>query len=379
MPPPCSPPQPEQARERLLGGDEFAVILKDLADPLDAGLVARKIIESLTAPMMLSGHEVYVGASIGIATCPEHAVEPDALLRGADTAMFQAKAKGKNNHQFFRPEMVGKAQHRLALESNLRKAVERNELVLHYQPQFDIAIGKVIGLEVLMRWQHPQMGMLQPSEFIPLAEETGLILPIGEWALETVCKQGMSWQRQGIGLTLAINISGRQLQDDKFAERVGDILRQTSFDPNQLELELTETIFMNHPKTIQQLDMLRNLGLSLSIDDFGTGYSSMSYLKRFPVAKLKIDRSFVKDLPHNRDDVEITKAIISIAQNLHMRLVAEGVETKEQMECLRDNGCSIIQGYYICRPMEAAHILDACLERGFNLAEVEASISERAG
>lgn len=346
-----------------LGGDEFAVILKDLAEPQDAGIVARKIIDTLTAPMMLSRHEVYIGASIGIATCPENAVESEALLRGADTAMYHAKSKGKNNHQFFRPEMEGKAQQRLAMETSLRKAVEKDELVLHYQPQFDVVLGRVIGFEALVRWRHPLLGLIGPGEFIPLAEETGLIIPIGEWALEAACRQGRQWHSEGLPLTMAINVSGRQIQEDRFAERVGDILARTGFDSGCLELELAETIFMNHAKPMHQLNLLNSLGVSLVIDDFGTGYSSMSYLKRFPIAKLKIDRSFVKDLPHSRDDVEITKAIIAVAQNLHMRLVAEGVETQGQMECLRDNGCPLIQGYFISHPLEAQQIMGEWLRR----------------
>ena len=347
-----------------LGGDEFAVILKDIAGPPDAGLVAQKIIDTLTAPMLLSGHDVYIGASIGIAICPEHAAEPEALLRGADTAMYHAKSKGKNNHQYFRREMEGKAQRRLTLETSLRKAVEKNELVLHYQPQFDVVARKVIGLEALLRWNHPQLGLLAPAEFIPLAEETGLIIPMGEWAMETACRQVRQWQQEGMALTLALNVSGRQIREEKFAERVAEILRRTGFDARCLELELTETVFMNHAKLVHQLGLLSRLGLALVIDDFGTGQSSMSYLKRLPIAKLKIDRSFVKDLPHNHDDLEITKAIIAIAQNLRMRLVAEGVETQAQMECLRDNGCPIIQGHFISHPVEARQIMDGWLRRG---------------
>jgi diguanylate cyclase (GGDEF)-like protein len=344
-----------------LGGDEFAVILKDIAEPEDAGTVARKIIDTLTAPMLLSGHEVYIGASIGVAICPDHASQPEALLRGADTAMYQAKAKGKNNHQYFHQEMEGKAQHRLAMETSLRKAVERSELLLHYQPQFDMEQHKMIGLEALLRWQHPQHGLLKPADFIPLAEETGLVIPIGDWVLETASRQARLWKLDERGIALAVNVSGRQIQEDKFSERVADILARTGFDPRWLELELTESVFMKQSKVVHQLDSLKRLGLSLTIDDFGTGHSSLSYLKRFPIAKLKIGRSFIKDLPHSRDDIEISKAIIAVAHNLHMNVVAEGVETQAQMECLRENGCPLIQGHFISPPLQASEISDTWL------------------
>ncbi|MCR4304672.1 MAG: GGDEF domain-containing phosphodiesterase, partial [Gallionella sp.] len=277
------------------------------------------------------------------------------LLRNADVAMYRAKEKGKNNFQFYSPAMNAEAPRRLALETDLRRALERREFLLHYQPKVDLASGRVTGMEALLRWQHPKQGLISPLNFIPLLEETGLIVPVGEWVLRSACAQNKSWQDAGLAaLRVAVNLSARQFQQPGLVEMVGNVLAETGLDPGYLELELTESILLEHTEeSLATLRKFHDLGIHLALDDFGTGYSSLSYLKRFPIDSLKIDRSFVRDITTNPDDATIARTVIAMAHSLRMMAVAEGVETREQMEFLRAHECDQMQGYYFSRPLTA--------------------------
>jgi EAL domain-containing protein (putative c-di-GMP-specific phosphodiesterase class I) len=270
--------------------------------------------------------------------------------------MYYAKERGKNTYQFFQPAMRGKALQRLNMENSLRRALEKNEFILHYQPQLDLDSGQIIGAEALLRWLHPDLGTVGPSDFIPLAEETGLIVPLGEWALRTACAQAVAWQAEGLGpIAIAVNLSGRQFKDENLVENLLRIVREAGLDPGLLDLELTESTLMDGSlANMEKLTALRDAGIRFSIDDFGTGYSSMSYLKRFPLNTLKIDRSFVDGIPENHEDVAITTAIIALAQSLNMRVIAEGVETREQADFLKRKGCPHVQGHFFSRPLSAA-------------------------
>jgi diguanylate cyclase (GGDEF)-like protein len=349
-----------------IGGDEFALILPNVTDHAQAEQIAAKCIEAVSGPIDIEGSEIYVTVSIGISLCPHDASEASDLLKQADTAMYHAKARGKNTYQVFLPEMRGKAQKRLILETSLRRAIERKEFVLHYQPQIDLANGRIVSVEALVRWQHPDLGLVSPLEFIPVAEETGLIVPIGEWVLRTACAQAADWARNNATpLRMAVNLSGRQFRDDTLIEQVLMILRETGLEPNLLELELTESTLMDAgPNTIDRLQELRAAGIHLAIDDFGTGYSSMSYLKRFPVGMLKVDRSFVRDLPGDTDDAAITQAIIAMARSLNISVTAEGVETAAQAEFLTQAGCTLTQGFYYARPLPANEMQALIEHRG---------------
>lgn len=338
-----------------IGGDEFAVILEKVEHPEDCMAVAEKIIQAFSTCFTLDQHQIFVGASIGISFCPDDATEAGTLLKNADTAMYSAKERGKNTFQFFQPEMKGRALNRLTLENNLRRGLERSEFVLYYQPQFDLESGRITGMEALLRWSHPELGTVSPAEFIPIAEDSGLIVPLGEWVLRTACAQAAIWQAGcAVPFVLGVNISGRQFKDDTVAEKVLQIVLETGMDPRLLELELTESTLMDgSAANMRKLMRLRAMGIRFSIDDFGTGYSSMSYLKRFPIATLKIDRSFIDGIPDNPEDVAITTAIIAVGKSLNLELLAEGVETREQAEYLRKNGCRHIQGNYFSKPLPA--------------------------
>ena len=336
-----------------LGGDEFVVLVEDCADPRELNAIAQNILNAVGRPYTLSGREFHVTASIGISTYPADGLDPASLLKNADIAMYLAKDRGKNNFQFYSPQQNAHSFERLALESALRHALERREFVLHYQPKIDIATNRIVGVEALLRWNHPDLGMVTPNQFIPLAEETGLIVPIGRWVLRTACAQSAAWRSEGLpGIRIAVNLSARQFSDDALIADIGDAMAEAGVAPEGLELEITESMVMQNPeRAVSTLSRLRELGISVSIDDFGTGYSSLGYLKRFPIDNVKIDRSFIKDLPHDTDDAAITRAVIAMAQSLRIRVVAEGVETREQLDFLREHQCDECQGYFVSRPL----------------------------
>lgn len=338
-----------------LGGDEFVALLPRLTHAEDAAVVARKMIEALATPVRIDDHELHLSVSIGIALFPDDGAEADTLLKHADTAMYSAKEAGRNNYQFFVPDMNARATERLRMENDLRRAVERNELVLHYQPQIEASSGAACGCEALVRWIHPERGLVPPDQFIPLAESTGLIVPLGEWVLREACRQQVAWRRAGLAdLVMAINISALQFHKADFVSMVAAVLAETGADPACIELEITESALMKPGEDLSaRLLELVDLGLTLALDDFGTGYSSLAYLKRLPIARLKIDRSFVDDLPGNAEDAAVTSAALSLGRDLGMQVVAEGVETRAQHAYLTDRGCHAMQGYLFSRPLAA--------------------------
>jgi len=292
---------------------------------------------------------------VGIASYPEDGDKVETLLQNAEIAMYRAKDIGRNTFQFYTAEMNSNVNERLVLESWLRRALERGELVLHYQPQVDLRSNRVFGAEALIRWQHPNMGLVSPAKFIPLAEQTGLIVAIGEWAMRTACAQNKAWQDAGLPpITVAVNISARQFREKKLADSVAEILAKTGLDPRYLEMEVTESVIMHDAEeVITLLQRLKSMGVTLSVDDFGTGYSSLSYLKRFPIDRLKIDQSFVHDIASDSDGAAIVRAVINLGHDLNLRVIAEGVETKEQLEFLRFLQCDEKQGYLFSRPLPA--------------------------
>jgi len=340
-----------------LGGDEFTLMLAAMAHADDAGRVAQKILDAFAKPFEVDGHELFVTASLGMTLYPFDDSDVDGLMKNADVAMYRAKDAGGNNYQFYASDMTVKTRERLKLENALRYAIERGELLLHYQPVVDPASGETTGVEALVRWQHPQLGLVSPADFIPLAEETGLIVPIGEWVLHTACTQVVAWQREGRRLRLAVNISARQFRQQDLLPRITRVLDDTGFAAEDLELELTESILIANVEIIATLSALSHLGVSLAIDDFGTGYSSLSYLKRFPIDRLKIDRSFIRDATTDADAANLTAAIIAMAQSLHIEVVAEGVETEKQLEFLKARGCHAVQGYYYSAPLPTEQLI----------------------
>lgn len=337
------------------GGDEFVIILSVVSDEDGISSAASKILAIISEPFVIEERELYLTASIGVAVYPTDGSDVQSLLKHADLAMYQAKDMDRNNFQFFSSDLNVKVMERMVLESSLRRALERDEFQLLYQPQVDVSTGSVVGFEALLRWHHPDLGTISPEKFIPLAEETGLILSIGEWVLRTACCQAKLWQDTGLRpVRMAVNLSGRQFRM-KLDEIVAAILLETGFDPRWLELELTESILMrNASENIELLQALTTMGCSLSIDDFGTGYSSLAYLKHFPLERLKIDRSFVRDVTTNPDDRAIAKIIIDMAHTLKMEVTAEGVEEREQLELLKHYGCREMQGFFFSRPVPAA-------------------------
>jgi diguanylate cyclase (GGDEF)-like protein len=336
-----------------LGGDEFVIALQSVARGEDLSRVASTILSILREPVHIDGHEIFTSCSIGIAIYPDDGDSPDDLMKHSDIAMYQAKEHGRNTYQFFSLEMNRRAFDRQMHENQLRKAVQRNEIFLLYQPQVDVTTGGITGFEALVRWNHPERGTIPPRDFIHLAEETGLILPIGEWVLRTACAQNKAWQQQGLQpVRVAVNISGRQFKHASIIDFVRQILLDTGLDPHFLELELTESTIMTEPSTVVPiLHSLKGLGVHLAIDDFGTGYSSLSCLKHFPIDRLKIDRSFVSDIDSNPDGAAIAEAIISMARSLRIEVVAEGVENAQQLAFLRSRNCWMMQGYYFSEPL----------------------------
>ncbi len=336
-----------------LSGDEFALVLPRLAHADDAGSVAQRIIDTLSRSVRLDAHDVYVSASVGISIYPVDGTDPDELLKNADTAMYRAKEQGRSGFALYRREMNELAVERLQLEADLRRALERGEFVLHYQPKVDLATGAISGFEALLRWLHPQRGMVPPLEFIGILENLGLIVPVGAWVVRSVCEQIARWQAQGVRpRPVAVNLSARQFQDQALDASIAAILAETGIDPALLELELTESMLMIDAQgSARMLQAMKAAGVRLSIDDFGTGHSSLAYLKRFPIDALKIDRGFVRDITTDSDDAAITLAIIGLAHSLNLTVVAEGVETAEQLRFLRDHGCDEMQGFHFSRPL----------------------------
>ncbi len=342
------------------GGDEFVVVISEVRQLEVLKVITEKLLATVAEPIEIYGHEVTTTTSIGISLFPHDGMAVDSLMKNADMAMYQAKKQGGNNCQFYSSDMNDRSRERLNLENSLRHALERGELSLHYQPQIDIGTGKVFGMEALLRWRHPQLGDIPPTKFIPLAEETGLISAIGDWVLNEACAQMQTWRDQGFdGLRISVNISARQLQQKDLVNRVGAILDATGLAASMLDLELTESMLMeNMQENVAVLQSLRQLGLVISIDDFGTGYSSLAYLQRLPIETLKIDRSFVRDITSQNSNAPIALAVIALAHSLGHKVIAEGVETKEQLEFMRNHGCDAVQGYYFSKPLTAASLTE---------------------
>jgi diguanylate cyclase (GGDEF)-like protein/PAS domain S-box-containing protein len=336
-----------------LGGDEFVVLVEGVTEVEQVKAVASEILTAVVKPIDLMGQECQVTASIGISMYPADGRDEQSLMKNADIAMYRAKDEGKNNYRFYSRDIIGRAIERLMLETGLRHALERNEFFLHYQPKQNLATGQITGVEALLRWNHPELGNLSPSQFIPLAEDTGLIVPIGKWVLETACAQNMAWQREGLPpITVAVNLSARQFADENLLKNITTALQETGLAPELLELEITESMVMqNAEQAIKLLVAIKQMGVRLAVDDFGTGYSSMAYLKRFPIDTLKIDSSFIREIPKNAEDNAIAEAIISMGKALGLTVVAEGIETPEQEMFLRNHGCDETQGYFFSRPV----------------------------
>ncbi len=355
------------------GGDEFVVLLAEISRIQDAVRVARRLTEVLSEPFNVGGHQVFITASIGISIFPHDGHEVEVVVKNAEAAMHCAKNAGGNKCKYYDESMNAQAFDRLVLESHLGAALERREMVLYYQPQLDVESGAIVGAEALIRWLHPERGVISPGDFIPLAEESGLIVPIGEWVLRTACDQARHWQENGHeALRIAVNLSGRQFEQPDFARTVAGILDETGLDPRRLELELTESLLMEDgQRTSAALNELKAMGLRLSVDDFGVGYSSLNYLMRFPLDSLKIDRSFLAGIPADAEHVAITRAILAMARSLDLKVVAEGVETEEQLQYLREEGCDEFQGFLVGRPVPAedfGRFLDETRERRASVA-----------
>jgi len=334
-----------------LGGDEFVLLVEEQGDSEALTEIARKLLAAVADLGRIDGHDLNISLSIGICSYPTDGRDAKSLLAGADIAMYRAKEQGRNRFCFYSAELQSHTPEKLALEAGLRHGLERQEFRVHYQPKIDMASGEITGVEALLRWQHPELGLLLPEKFIHLAEETGLIIPIGLWTLREVCTRAKAWTESGLPrMPIAVNLSACQFGQDQLVPQLAEILKSTGTDPSILELEITESMVMQDPEqAVTLMQNLRAMGVRLTIDDFGTGYSSLGYLKRFPINSLKVDRSFVRDLPHSTDDIAITRAVIAMAHSLQMNVIAEGVELKEQFDALRSEGCDEFQGY-LCRP-----------------------------
>lgn len=351
-----------------LGGDEFVVLLEDISDKSQVSVVARNILGAVIKPMEIMGQECRVTASVGVCMCPDNAEDEQSVMKKADIAMYLAKEKGKNNYQFYSDDIKSHSIEKLALEANVRRALEHNEFEIHYQAKVNVKKGKINGVEALLRWNNKELGLVSPAQFIPLTEEMGLIVPIGKWVLKTVCEQNLAWQKQGLTpVCISVNLSPSQFSDPELVPFIEKLLKTTGMAGELLELEVTENMVMyNTEKVIIKLKELKALGLKIAIDNFGTGYSTLSQLKNFPVDTLKVDRSFIGAIPTSEDDRAITKAIISMGNTLGLTVVAEGVETKEQQEFLSQNSCDEIQGFLISKPAVPEEFAD--LLREYNLS-----------
>ena len=361
-----------------MGGDEFIILLRELSDAGQVAMIARKILATIVRPLTIHGQECRVTASIGISLFPSDAQDEESLTKNADAAMYAAKENGRNNFLFHSEEMKTQSLERLILETSLRRALERNELVLYYQPKQDLKRGCISGVEALLRWRHPDLGLLLPNHFIPLAEEAGLIVPIGKWVIETACAQNMAWQRQGLpAMRIAVNLSPRQFADSNLLHDIRAALEKSGMAPELLELEITESmVVQNLERTMQVLEAIKSAGITLSIDDFGTGYSSMSLVKKLPIDALKIDRSFVREIVQNTEDRAIADAIIALGKALDLTVVAEGVETLEQELFLRAHNCDEIQGNLFSRPVPADEFAE--FVAGHTLTELKAQVAKAA-
>lgn len=338
-----------------MSGDEFAAVITDMQEIGNVISVANKIIASMRKPFKINDYELHLTISIGISVYPSDGEDFETLLKNADTAMYSAKNNGRDNFEFFSPAMSTQAFERMSLENSLRKAIERNELTLYYQPQFAIESRRIVGMEALLRWPHKDMGMISPDKFIPLAEETGLIMPIGKWVLNEACRQNKAWQEQGLpSIPVAVNLSAVQFRQHNLLQIVQETLSTSNLSPCFLELELTESLLMDCSEyNVGLLKKLRKMGVLLSIDDFGTGYSSLTYLHRFPISKLKIDRSFCQNIPDDTNNSTITRAIISLGHELGLTVIAEGVENIRQLNFLEAQQCDQVQGYLYSKPLDA--------------------------
>ncbi|MFZ1829789.1 MAG: EAL domain-containing protein [Candidatus Competibacteraceae bacterium] len=365
-----------------LGGDEFTVLLPEVRRNEDTALVAERIRKILAQPLVLAGHEVFVTPSIGIALFPDDGDSPEILLKNADLAMYLAKRQGRNLYRFYDPSLNEVALQRLTMENQLRKAIEQNELSIHYQPQLDLPSGRINGVEALLRWQSATLGAISPLDFIPLAEETGLIIPIGEWVLRTACQQARAWRQSGIDLErIAVNISVLQFVQPSFPALVARILGETGLEPEALELEIAESLLMKDPEGATcTLQALKNLGVQLAIDDFGTGYSSLSRLKQLPLDRLKIDKAFVREVNSQPDDAAIATAVIAMADSMGLRVIAEGVESEAQLCFLKSKQCDEVQGYYLSRPLPVSEItaMLQCHQHAAEAVECVAEVGECA-
>lgn len=347
-----------------MGGDEFTILLKETSSQQEAIMVAEDVIRAFEVPFLVDDYELYITASIGIAYYPQDGTDAETLMKHADIAMYLAKDSGKNNFAVYRAAKSSIGMEQLTLESSIRKALQNNEFVLHYQPQIEVETGNIIGMEALIRWNHPTLGLVPPSKFIPIAEETGLIVPIGEWVLRTACKQNMAWIEKGISpMKISVNLSTRQFLKRDLVDTVKNILTETSHDPRYLELEITESMTMDVNFAIEVLGELKKLGIHICIDDFGTGYSNLYYMKLFSIDRLKIDQSFIRDIMTDSIDADIVSTIIAMAYNLGIDVIAEGVENEEQLNYLKRLKCREVQGYYYHRPLPADQLETILLSR----------------
>ncbi|MEA3420002.1 MAG: EAL domain-containing protein [Campylobacterota bacterium] len=348
-----------------LGGDEFTVLIEDLKDDSEIGKVAQKLIQAVKEPIIVKSHKLYLTVSIGISIYPDDGEDAETLLKNADAAMYSAKRSGRNAYHYFSKEMTDQAFERVMIEASMRRALEEEEFVLYYQPQINSKTGELNGLEALVRWNHPEMGLVPPEKFIALAEATELIVPLGEWVMRTAALQIVAWKEDGFTPTcVSVNLSVKQLRHKGVVSMIENILQETKCKPNWLELEITESYTMQNPnQSIELLKRIRKIGISLAIDDFGTGYSSLSYLKRLPISKLKIDKSFIDDIPGSKEDEAIVGAIVSMAESMSLGVVAEGVERDVQKAFLQQVGCNIIQGYFYAEPMPADEITEMLKEK----------------